>query len=102
MTNLSRGGGWNSSPYGRLVRRHLIRLGMTQRDLAAKCGRHYSLINEVLAGKMKPSPHWVELMADALGLVGAERDVLHEVAAVQVGYRLSRPGLPAPSKRDAP
>jgi len=41
---------------------------MTQTDLAAKTGRSTAYVNQLITGHKKPSPEWVELIADTLKL----------------------------------
>jgi cyanate lyase len=56
---------------------------MTQTDLAAKTGRSTAYVNQLITGHKKPSPEWVELIADTLQLSPEQRRELHVAAARQ-------------------
>jgi transcriptional regulator with XRE-family HTH domain len=46
---------------------------MTQTDLAAKTGRSTAYVNQLITGHKKPSPEWVDLIADTLNLSPRDR-----------------------------
>ena len=46
---------------------------MTQTELAAKTGRSTAYVNQLITGHKKPSPEWVELIADTLKLSPEQR-----------------------------
>ena len=57
---------------------------MTKTELAAKTGRSTAYVT----GHKKPSPEWVELIADTLKLSPEQRRDLHVAAARQHGFKL--------------
>ncbi|HSH63347.1 helix-turn-helix domain-containing protein [Methyloceanibacter sp.] len=61
---------------------------MTQTELAAKTGRSTAYVNQLITGHKKPSPEWVELIADTLKLSPEQRRDLHVAAARQHGFKL--------------
>jgi hypothetical protein len=44
--------------------------------------------NQLITGHKKPSPEWVDLIADTLKLSPEQRQALHVAAAKQHGFRL--------------
>ncbi|MBI4959828.1 MAG: helix-turn-helix transcriptional regulator [Desulfovibrio sp.] len=54
-----------------LLRAHLIRLGISDRDFAVKAGVNHTLLSRILAGK-RPVDKELEPWARALGLKGEE------------------------------
>ena len=62
---------------------------MTQTELAAKTGRSTAYVNQLITGLKKPSPQWVELIADTLKLSPEQCQELH-VAAHGVPRRCRR------------
>lgn len=61
---------------------------MTQTKLAAKTGRSTAYVNQLITGHKKPSPEWVDLIADTLNLSPERRRDLHADAARQHGFKL--------------
>jgi transcriptional regulator with XRE-family HTH domain len=61
---------------------------MTQSELAAKTGRSTAYVNQLITGHKKPSPEWVDLIADTLKLSPKDRQALHVAAAKQHGFKL--------------
>ena len=76
-----------ASPFGASVSVALADR-MTQTDLAAKTGRSIAYVNQLITGHKKPSPEWVELIADTLKLSPEQRQALHIAAAKQHGFKL--------------
>ena len=76
------------SPFGASVSVALAEARMTQTDLAAKTGRSTAYVNQLITGHKKPSPEWVELIANTLNLSPRERQALHVAAAKQHGFKL--------------
>ncbi|GAA2624590.1 hypothetical protein GCM10010399_64920 [Dactylosporangium fulvum] len=61
--------------FGDIVRSHRRRLGLTQEELAAKANLSVRNIVKIEGGRItEPRPLTVRLLADALGLTGADRD----------------------------
>jgi cyanate lyase len=77
-----------ASPFGASVSVALAEARMTQTELAAKTGRSTAYVNQLITGHKKPSPEWVELIADTLKLAPEQRRALHEAAARQHGFKL--------------
>src|SRR5687768_1262636 len=70
-----------SGMFGRLVRSHRQRLGLTQQELADKADLGARSIRNLEAGRIRsPRPATVRLLADAFGLIGPDRDRFCEVA----------------------
>jgi len=61
---------------------------MTQLDLTKAVGKHPAYTNQVLTGGRRPSPEYVDLVANALGLSDKERVALHRAAAHDHGFKL--------------
>jgi HD-GYP domain-containing protein (c-di-GMP phosphodiesterase class II) len=45
-------------------------------------------VNQLITGHKKPSPEWVDLIADTLKLSPEQRQALHVAAAKQHGFKL--------------
>jgi tetratricopeptide (TPR) repeat protein/transcriptional regulator with XRE-family HTH domain len=79
--------------FGEIVRAHRRRLGLTQEELAEKAGLSVRGIGKIETGRIAaPRPPTLRLLADALGLTGAEWDQLRRSAA---GETTGRPVVPA-------
>jgi transcriptional regulator with XRE-family HTH domain len=80
---------------GELVRTHRRRLGLTQEELARVTGVGVRTIRNLEVGTIaRPRPSTVRLLADAFGLVGAEREQLQTTsspASVPVASVLTGP-----------
>jgi len=80
------------SPYdtafGASTSEFLAKRRMTQLDLTKAVGKHPAYTNQVLTGIRRPSPEYVDLVANALGLSDKERVVLHRAAAKDHGFKL--------------
>jgi tetratricopeptide (TPR) repeat protein/transcriptional regulator with XRE-family HTH domain len=68
--------------FGELVRSHRLRLGLTQNDLAAKAELGVRSVRDIEAGRVRPRQATVRALADALALMGADRDRYFDVAAL--------------------
>lgn len=81
-------------PFGESVRRHRLRLGLTQEDLAARATVGLRTLRDIETGRIdRPRASTVRLLATAFGLAGAGRDDFHESAAGRT--RPPPPGAPA-------
>jgi hypothetical protein len=73
------------SPYGTAfddwTSELLAKRRMTQLDLTKAVGQHPAHTNQVLTGGRRPSPEYLDLVANALGLSDKERVALHSAAA---------------------
>lgn len=82
--------------FGDLVRRHRLRLGLTQEGLAARTGLSPRTIRSVEAGHIRrPRPATVRLLADAFGLAGTDRDQFHSSVLPSDADLAPTPGTPA-------
>lgn len=73
---------------GAVIRRELASRAMRQFELAREMGVQESYLSAVVAGGRRPSPDWVERVADALRCSDAARGRLHRAAALDRGYRV--------------
>ena len=76
------------SPFGASVSVALAEARMTQSALARKAGSSTAYVNQLMTGRKKPSPEWVELVADTLNVSPEKRRELHVAAAKQHGFKL--------------
>lgn len=76
-------GAFGSSLSGELAAR-----GMTQSKLALTLGKSPAYINQVVKAKKRPSPEWVDLIADTLEVDDKARRALHRAAALDRGFKL--------------
>lgn len=60
----------------------------TQADLAETMQSSPSYFSQVMTGRKKPSPEWVELIATCLKVSKEKRRELHRAAAKDVGFKL--------------
>src|SRR4030095_894322 len=68
--------------FGDLVRTHRRRRGLTQEELADLVGLNVRTVGKIEANKIAaPRPATVGLLADAFGLVGAERERFCDAAS---------------------
>ena len=71
--------------FGEIVRGHRRRLGLSQQDVADKSGVTVRGLRKIESGRIAtPRPATVRLLADAFGLIGAERDGFCTAAHRQV------------------
>lgn len=77
-----------TSNFGASARRCLAEASLTQAALADAVGVSPSYVNQALAGKKRPSPQWIDLMARAARLSVNQRRELHRAAALDAGYKL--------------
>lgn len=78
----------NAKLFAKLFGESLDAKGVSQTDLAQRVGTAPSYANQWATGKRVPSPEWINLIADTLGLQKAERTRLHYAAAKDAGYEL--------------
>jgi transcriptional regulator with XRE-family HTH domain len=76
------------SDFGASVSRKLAEARMTQSDLAKNTSQSTAYVNQIITGRKKPLPEWIDLIADALNLTDKERVQLHRTAAQERGYKL--------------
>jgi transcriptional regulator with XRE-family HTH domain len=62
------GESWSWSLFGKVVQRHRVRLGLTQRELARRCGISHSRISQIEAGKNNFTASTLTQLADHLGM----------------------------------
>jgi transcriptional regulator with XRE-family HTH domain len=74
--------------FGASARRYLAEAQATQTALATAVGVSASYANQLLTGAKRPSPQWIDLMADAMQMNQAQRRELHRAAALDAGYKL--------------
>jgi len=89
------------SAFGHLLKRRRLGWDLTQEELAERAGVSARLISDLERGTIqRPRRETVRLLADALGLVGDERDAF---VALARGWSAAAPGpvlvLPAPPPR---
>ena len=61
---------------------------LSQLDLATSMGKTPVYVNRTLTGRAKPSPGWVDLVADTLKLSAEKRRELHVAAAKDNGFKI--------------
>jgi tetratricopeptide (TPR) repeat protein/transcriptional regulator with XRE-family HTH domain len=89
--------------FGDLTRTHRQRLRMTQDELAAKSGVGVRSIRAIEAGRIRnPRLTTVRLLADALGLAGAERDRFCDAAEPEAAAAASATGTDRPVPAQLP
>jgi tetratricopeptide (TPR) repeat protein/transcriptional regulator with XRE-family HTH domain len=85
--------------FGELMRGYRRHRAMSQEDLAGKAGVSARHVRDLEAGRTtRPRPSTVRLLADALGLAGADRERFHR-AALAAGVPAIPQQLPAPPVR---
>src|SRR5215471_266104 len=83
----------SARPFAALLRRLRREAGLTQEELAGRSGLSVEAISALERGfRRHPHRATLVLLADALGLAGAERDTFFETAAAPA--REPRPGTP--------
>ncbi|HWG99078.1 MAG TPA: helix-turn-helix domain-containing protein [Pilimelia sp.] len=86
-----------TAEFGALLRDLRRAAGLTQADLADLAGIGVRTVRDLERGRAsRPQRATVELLAGALGLVGAERADFHAVARGQPGPRAERPAAGGP------
>jgi len=83
--------------FGRIVREHRRRMGLSQEELAQRAGVSVRGLSKLEAGRTAaPRPATVRLLADAFALRGAERDRFCQAAAGNAAPdNVDRPMIPA-------
>jgi transcriptional regulator with XRE-family HTH domain len=74
--------------FGASVSKSLAEARLTQSGLAERTGQSPAYINQVITGRKKPSPQWIDMVANALNLSERERVHLHRQAAKAHGFTL--------------
>lgn len=77
-----------ATAFGAALTEQLAGRRMLQADLAKQLGRSAAYTNQVMTGRKKASPEWVDLIAGSLNLTDAERQRLHVAAATDHGFKL--------------
>lgn len=62
--------------------------GISQTYTASASGYSQPYINQIVRGRRKPSPEWIETIANTLKLAKHERARLHLAAAKDHGFKL--------------
>jgi tetratricopeptide (TPR) repeat protein/transcriptional regulator with XRE-family HTH domain len=89
--------------FGRLVRDHRLRLGLSQADVAARSGLGERGLRNIEAGRIaRPRPATVRLLADTFGLRGEERDRFCAAALIDGDPAASPPEAAAPAAASVP
>ena len=78
----------NNTSFGASVSNTLAGANLTQTDLATMTSRSPAYVNQTLTGRLKASPEWVNLVADALKMKEQQRLNLHRAAARDAGYEI--------------
>jgi transcriptional regulator with XRE-family HTH domain len=76
------------SHFGASVSKSLAEARMTQTEVAERIGSSTSYVNQMLTGRKRPSPQWVDLIADTLKASDRQRVELHRAAAKDYGFKL--------------
>jgi tetratricopeptide (TPR) repeat protein/DNA-binding XRE family transcriptional regulator len=66
--------------FGHILRTHRLRQGLSQADLAVRAGLAERSVRGIEIGRVRPRPGTVRLLAEALGLAGAELERFRESA----------------------
>ena len=74
--------------FGNTVNDALTARRMSQTELARELNVAPSRVNNTMTGTRPASPHWTDLVADALQFSAEQRVSLHTAAAKDVGYKL--------------
>ena len=74
--------------FGASVSKALAGARLTQSGLAERTGQSPAYVNQVITGRKRPSPQWIDTIADALDLSDRERVRLHREAARAQGFKL--------------
>lgn len=77
------------STFGSSVSKALTEAEMTQTELAAKIKQSTAYVNQVITGRKRAAPEWIDIMADAMQLSPRERVKLHRAAAIDQGFKLT-------------
>ncbi len=73
---------------GAAVTRELAERRLSQSDLAGRLGKSVAYTNQVMTGRKRASPEWVNLVSEVLGLPPERRGALHVAAAKDAGFEL--------------
>ena len=89
--------------FGKIVRAHRRRLGLTQEELAEKAGINARTIRNIEASRsVAPRPVTVRLLADAFDLRGADRDRFCAAAVPEPADRAAQRSVPAQPAAETP
>ena len=75
-----------NSEFGASVSQALAEANINQADLATSAGVSPSYLNQMMTGRKKASPEWVDIVSRTLKLRDAARKQLHKAAAKDAGY----------------
>lgn len=86
-----------SSPFGTLLRRLRDAANLTQEELAEQAGVSARLVSDLERGKiLRPRRDTIQMLADALGLTGDDREEFTEVARGRYAGSQPVPATPGP------
>jgi transcriptional regulator with XRE-family HTH domain len=85
---------------GRTLRERRALSGLSQDDLARAAGIDVKTIRNIEAGRNKPRPSTLRLLADALGIEGKDRDQLF-AAAAPIRSAIGQTPVPTPAQLPA-
>lgn len=77
-----------TSNFGTSVSQWLIEAKATQVDLSNSAGISQPYLNQMMTGRKKPSPEWVDIIASTLKLSKEKTQELHLAAARDHGFKL--------------
>lgn len=77
-----------NTEFGTAVSAELAAAHLGQLDLAKRLGKTPVYLNRTLTGRVKPSPGWVDLVADTLKVSAEKRQALHVAAAKDYGFKI--------------
>jgi transcriptional regulator with XRE-family HTH domain len=75
-----------STEFGASVSKELAEARLSQSELAAKTGLSASHLNQMMTGRKRAAPEWVDIIASTLKLQEPDRKRLHRAAAKDAGY----------------
>jgi len=77
-----------NTEFGASVSALLTEARLTQTNLANSTSVSASYVNQIITGKKKVHPEWVDLVANTLKLQDKQRCMLHHAAARDFGYKV--------------
>lgn len=78
----------NHTNFGASVSQALAERQSSQTALASSVGRSVAYTNQTITGRKRPSPEWVDLIANTLEMNDIERKALHIAAAKDHGFKI--------------
>jgi hypothetical protein len=77
-----------SNTFGSSLNRWLSEADLSQSGLARSTGTSIAYTNQLIRGRKRPSPEWIDLVAKTLKLSERKRVELHRAAARDLGFDL--------------